>query len=356
MTRVLLTLLVAIMVAAILALGACRVEAGAPAPGFTLKLASSLPASASPALATAWWAREVEKRSNGVVKFEYFWGGSLTKGGVELEFTQSGVTDVAVANATVYPDKLPLLNIGLPVFFGIADMDVLAKVYETVLKHPAMLDDVERYNVKFIFPAPPGTKDLASKEPVKAVRDLKGKRISTIGKWYPKAVAAIGGVAVTQEAPEKYLALQTGLVDSTIFSMEAIYTFKLHEICKHATWLGMGAEIVGTTIVNRDVWNRLPSDVQRIMMETGQEAARWNAKNVTEMRDKAKTEMLKAGVTFYDLPYEEKAKWASAMDNYPAQWAKEMDAKGRPGTELMRLLLDTSKKLGHKFPKEWLGQ
>ena len=300
-----------------------------------------------------WWVEEIEKRTNGRVRFSVFTGGSLAKTKETLDTVKTGIAELGLLNVPHYPDKLPLINMQPPAFFAPADQQVLLKVYADMFKNPAVVNDAERYGLKIICPAPSTTKDLGSTTPIKTFADLKGKKVGTVGVWYPKALSAAGAVPVTTGAPAMYQSLQTGLIDTVIIGVGSIKAFKLNEVAKEITWVGTGAEIVGMTVMNRDAWEELPPDIQKVFLDTAQDALQWNAEEMDRYTERGAQAIKESGGTFYEFSFEEKVKWANAMSNLPKEWADEMDAKGMPGTEVMQLFIDTCEKYGHEWPRKW---
>ena len=277
----------------------------------------------------------------------------MAKRGEDLDAVQNGLLDVAVVNCTSYPDRLPLINIQFPVYFAPTDPDILLPLYKTMFQSKVFINDIERHNTKFLFAAPVPGKDVISTKPLNTLGDFKGKKIGAIGIYHPKALKAIGAVPVSVSAQEAYQSLQTGIIDGFFLPSSAIVSYRLFESAKYVTTLGLGSELVGTTVINRDVWNKLPEDIKKIMEAAAEEAYVYNIKVIKEKTEEAAGVMKKAGVTISDLSQSEKIKWANALEDFPNQWVKEVNGKGLPGSEIMGLFLDTSRKLGHKFPREW---
>jgi hypothetical protein len=56
------------------------------------------------------------------------------------------------------------------------------------------------------------------------------------------------------------------------------------------------------------------------------------------------------------MPFEEKVKWAKQLVNQPKRFAEEADAKGWPGTELMKAAIQYAEEEGHVFPRKWMEE
>ena len=60
-----------------------------------------------------------------------------------------------------------------------------------------------------------------------------------------------------------------------------------------------------------------------------------------------------AGVEWVEFEPEEWAKWASLVDDIPAEYAEEMVEKGYPGWEMVKRSQEISASWGHEWPRLW---
>ena len=212
---------------------------------------------------------------------------------------------------------------------------------------------MEQFNQKIIFYRVLGDYDVMSKSPIRTLADFKGKKLAAIGDYHPKIVAAVGGVPVAMPVAERYQALQTGVVEGSVLPFDLSANTRFHEVVKYGTEVGLGTAFSTAVTVNRDVWNRLPPDIQDIMLQAGVEAGRKLAQETDSLIEKALQDMKAAGVTIIDLPADERAKWSAMLPDYPAEWARDMNAKGQPGTRVMEAFLSITEKAGFKHARKW---
>jgi len=251
-------------------------------------------------------------------------------------------------------DKMPLINLQASVLFKPAEPEISRKTWVRMFKDPAILNDIEQHNAKYLFGLPNHTRSLESRMPIQTIDDFKGKKVGVGGgAYFPKALNAVGAVGVTTSIKEYYTSLKTGVIDASMLCMPDAIAHKLFESCPYGLEISFGCQLTGAVAVNRDTWNQLPSDVQQIMVATAVEAEKWNVENLNKLLAEGYQYLKDEGITWYDFSYEQQAEWANKMEDYPAQWAKEFDAKGLPASEAMKLFLDACKQGGHKFPREW---
>ena len=92
------------------------------------------------------------------------------------------------------------------------------------------------------------------------------------------------------------------------------------------------------------------------MQEVANEYSVKQGNFMIEVSDKGMQTMKAAGVQFYQMPLEEKAKWAKMLINQPKKFAKEADAKGWPGTAIMKATLAHAAAEGYVAPRKWMEE
>ena len=135
-----------------------------------------------------------------------------------------------------------------------------------------LTEEYAKYNIHYLTPQPYGEIGLVSKEKVETVDDLNGLKISTFGPWLD-IVNDLGAVGTYIPGPDRYSALQTGVVDASLTTTAWMYDEHFYEV---NPWLVRPGWLWGTTdqiIMNLDVWNSLPDDLQQILTATLKELA-----------------------------------------------------------------------------------
>ena len=59
---------------------------------------------------------------------------------------------------------------------------------------------------------------------------------------------------------------------------------------------------------------------------------------------------LKKKITVKDLGSKVRNKWAESLKDWPMKMAKELDAKGLPGSKVLKLTLEAAEKHGYTWP------
>jgi TRAP-type C4-dicarboxylate transport system substrate-binding protein len=186
---------------------------------------------------------------------------------------------------------------------------------------------------------------LHTKKPVYKLEDVKGLKIRSTG-MSAKIVTALGGVPVAMPMPETYDSLRRGVVDGTVNPQEALQGFKFGEVVKFTTEDWGASYSTGFFIVmNKDKWNALPADIQKIIEKVNVEWMEKTGRLWDQIEKEGKDFSLKLGNQFISLSTEENERWAKAVRPILDDYVKRMKEKGLPGEEALEFCLDTLKQI-----------
>jgi len=193
---------------------------------------------------------------------------------------------------------------------------------------PIYQEETKRNGIKAVFFHHLNPYKLVCKDAVTSVDQMKGKKMRTWGKDMPRMVEAAGGTPVTLFLPEIYEGLSRGTVDCAPFAVDLVVNYKIYEVAKNVSditlWLGPSTGIW----ISQSAWSKLTLAQQKIMLETGQEAAARDRDAVMAAGKKAIDTLTSKGVKFHDFPATEQAKWRAANPDFFGDFVMEMEKKG----------------------------
>ncbi|MDY6880427.1 MAG: C4-dicarboxylate TRAP transporter substrate-binding protein [Desulfatiglans sp.] len=298
--------------------------------------------------------KRVEASTNHKMEFIAAYGGSVAKLGEVLEAVQDGILDAGIVCYVFEPSKLYMHNFCYYAPFGTPDIMQNARLSVKLHDQQPYLKEVfeKKYNQKWLAPGTLDSYDVVTKFPWKKIDELKNHKIAGAGPNLPW-VKCVGAIPVQFTLVEAYTSIQTGVYEGAIMWPDGVAGFKLHEVAPFYTHVGFGAISVMCISVNLDVWNRLPKEIQKIMMEVASEYTTDLAKASVAKRERSFKAMEKTGTTFSTLPFEERQRWANLMPNFADQAAKKANKMGMPGSAIMKTWIELQEKDGYKFPRKW---
>lgn len=287
------------------------------------------------------WAEEINKRTNGRVKISMFPGGTLTPADKCYDGVVKGLSDIGMSVVSYTRGRFPLTEvIDLPLGYknGLAATKLINAYYKKF--KPKEFDDTK---VMYFHAHGPGI--LHTKKPVAKLEDLKGMKIRSTGT-VAKIVSALGAVPVAMPMPETYDALQKGIAEGVMCPVEALQGWKLGEVVKSTTLnYGSAYTIAFFVVMNKDKWNSLPPDIQKIIEQVNEEWIEKTGRSWDEI-DKSGMEFTKRlGNQVIALSKKEDERWVKAVRPVFDDYVKAMKEKGLPGEEALKFCLEELKKL-----------
>lgn len=282
-----------------------------------------------------WWIQEVEKRTGGRVKIEYYPAESLVKARDMPEAVRSGIADIVTFVPVYYPAKIPSWTFPevSPVSSAYAAM---MAVYDLYAEEPALQKDLDRWNCRMLFPmTSAGETIMTMREKSSSLADLKGKKIRATGDQ-SVLIQRVGGVAVPLPQPETFTALQTKNLDGVLGFPSQAVSFGYVEVTK--SWLrGLAGQYVNPAMISKNAWNKLPEDIRTIMLDVGREQVAF----VAALQKKEEGAILrdvqqKNGIEVIELSQADRDHWKAQFAPIQEAWIKDKIAKGIPAESILK--------------------
>ena len=211
------------------------------------------------------WAQAVEKRANGQVKFEFTSLPELGLGGAEtIRVTKTGVVDIAEFYLGYVAGELPMVEmLEIPGVFP--DQEAMKNAFQAWRPHLAKLID-EKVNGMLLATAFQTDQFLFSKRAVRKMDDFKGMKIRVHSVAIAQLTAGLGADPLTIAFAEVYTGLERGTLDGGFTASGPGYSQKWYEVTKYL--VGPVTQLVQLPLVmNKNVWKKLPADIQMILKE-----------------------------------------------------------------------------------------
>jgi TRAP-type C4-dicarboxylate transport system substrate-binding protein len=322
-----------------------------------LRMASTFPPPAVSMQSTVakMWMDEVTRKTKGRVTFQTFWGGALGKPQEHLTLAEKGMADLVLTNLQFTPGKLPLAQFEYVFPFGPVDPVIVTKAKRQVhSEFPEFAADLAKYNSIHLMNASACVYQIMSRDPVTKMDDFKGKKIALIGRYFGRWVQSAGAVPVVAPAAERYTMLQTKVIDMDMLPLDMFASFKIQEQAPNLVIVDALMGNFVDFIVNKDVFQKLPPDIQAIFIETGKEVELKTAQvEVKKWTEKITNDFNKQNVKVFKLPDADRAKWANMVEDIPAEWADEVTKQGYPGWKIVERYQQICSDLGYNWPRKW---
>lgn len=293
------------------------------------------------------WMKEIEKATDGRVKFTDYPGGTLLAGPDIVGGIESGVTETGQIVPGYTPTRFPTL-----LGFELGGIEYKSSRAGSFAVRDAIEQlkpkELEGTKVMFIYNA--GPCQLMTKKPVTKLEDLKGMQIRASGSGV-KTIEALGAIPVAMPVTEAYEALSKGIVDGILVSAQSLKAFRFAEVIKHsidAPFFYTSSFIVG---MNLNTWNSLPLDIQKIIEQVNEKIYNEVAIDFfdEEIASGKQFAVEKYGVNIITLSEEEKQRWLKRLEPVFENYVKDMNKIGLDGQKVLDTIIPLTKKYNNQY-------
>jgi len=270
------------------------------------------------------WYQEVDKRSNGQVKFTYFPGGSLVDGPGTTDAIKNGAADIGYMSIGHVAGRFPVME-SMMSQVGFSSAYINGHVAADFFNK---FKPKEWDGYQVLVPGCNGAFVTFTNKPVNVMADWKGLKIRAPGNT-GKQIALLGASAVNIPMSDAFDSLTKGVIDGNASAMEAAKTWRLGEACKYVV---QTAQCISPApymlIMNKDSYAKLPDNIKKIFADVSADyvdkfGLAWND---ADMDAWAYLKQMKT--TVIDPTQDEMNKWIAAVQPLKQDYVKNMVGKG----------------------------
>ncbi len=281
------------------------------------------------------FAQEVEKQTNGSLKFEVYANSSLMKTNAQFSALRKGALDMSLYPLAYAGGEVHACNIGL--------MPCLVTSYEQGAKWKsapigkALSKIVEDKGVKIIsWIWQAGGVASRRPQPVLAPEDVKGVKIRGGSREMDLMFTAAGGQVSTMPSNEIYIGMQTGALDSAVTSSTSLISFRLEELSKTLTAARKGSFwfMLEPLLMSKAIFDSLKPEQQKAILDVGAAMEPWGTAEAKKDDEEVAKIYAAKGVTVADLSEQNLAAWRKISED--SAW-KDFAAKSTEAADLLKL-------------------
>ncbi|WP_292023172.1 C4-dicarboxylate TRAP transporter substrate-binding protein [Maritimibacter sp. UBA3975] len=226
------------------------------------------------------WEDSITEFTDGKITFENYWSSSLLGALDTLSGVGDGVADIGLIIPSYMPQELPvgswLFGMGAALS-GSTVHDVAAggaTALETVLTFEPLTEEYARHNVKVLQATATPAYNLLCNTPISSPEEAEGKRARAIGAVWSQSAEALGMTPVSIAWGEAYEGLQRGVFDCMVINPNQYADgLVLKDVAPEFVPVTMAQLQASTWVMNLDVWNDFPKELQDFITQANVKAA-----------------------------------------------------------------------------------
>jgi len=255
------------------------------------------------------FASEVEKRTQGALKFEVYPNSSLMKVNTQFASIRRGALDLSLVPISYSGGEVPEVNIGMmPALVPSYEVGAAWKTAEVGRMLNQILNDKGVVMVSWIWQAG-GV--AARAKPLVSPEDAKGMKVRGGSREMDMMLKDAGASVLTLPSNEIYAAMQTGAMDAAMTSSTSLISFRLEEVSKFLT-SGRGRSywfMLEPLIMSKQVFDKLPKAQQDAIMSVGADMEKFALQGAKADDIEVANVYTKAGAKVSDLDDATLRKW-----------------------------------------------
>jgi TRAP-type C4-dicarboxylate transport system substrate-binding protein len=262
------------------------------------------------------WVEAIEKDSGGTLKIEKFYGGTLGNFAVTYDRVLDGVADLGWTLSALTGGRFKQQDVAaLP--FETRDSNESALALWKIFEKGVTAGEFAQVKQLGFWAFPNAA--VHSKEPIRSLDDLKGKKITVSNAISARMAVLLGATPVTMRPDEVYQALSRGVADASMMPFTGMQTFRIHEVAKMHLDVALGGD-TSIVFMNKQSYDRLPPQARAAIDKNSGIVLSRLAGRATQ----AEWERGRSNVkdTVSTLSADEEGKWKAVLAPLSKEWVQ----------------------------------
>lgn len=288
--------------------------------------------------------QRIEEQTDGLVTVDQYYDGTLIEPTEWYQELLRGSADIVQGPVGSERERFSL-DYSIAFFnYGITSLrDLLDFTHELWESTPAMQEQYNEVVPLTRFSA--GTTWIHTVDkPIRSIEDFKGLNLKVADDASTELVKALGANPIKLPISETYGALEKGTIDGVITGADPLKSFRFAEVVKYSTELPYISPWIYSKVMNKEVYESLPEDVQQVIMDN----AKWFEEELAAVLERE----IEAGLDYtkelgnevITLSPEENEKVLAILEEIAQKVASDLDSQGLPGTELFEKARELAEK------------
>ena len=281
------------------------------------------------------YMKEIEKRTNGRVKFKFYPASILFKARQSRESVTKGIVDIAFPMSVwAFESQYPVSRVaGFPfvVDSALHGSHTMYRMYQEIPEVQKEFADV-----KVLGFTCTGSANLAvvGKKVPTTFDEIKGLNVWAGSKKSIDVAKYLELNPRRMKLEDLYISLQRGSIDGAMFAMAPAKSFKLVEVINN--WMVMDAYVsLQPSVMNLKTWNKLPKDIQNIFNELTPSLTQLSGMTVDKESADVTEELKNRGDNIYYITSEQRKECKKVTQPMFDEWAKEVTGLGMNGSSIL---------------------
>ena len=262
------------------------------------------------------WVQAIEADSGGTLKIEKFYGGTLGNFAVTYDRVLDGVADIGWTLSALTGGRFKQQDVAaLP--FETKDANELALALYNIFEKGLTAKEFAQVKLLGFWAFPNAA--LHSREPIRSLEDLNGKKLTVSNAISARMAVLLGATPVTMRPDEVYQALSRGVADAAMMPFNGMQTFRIHEVAKLHLDVALGGD-TSIVFMNKQSYDRLePQAKAAIDKHSGRSLSRLAGQATQAEWERARNNVKE---TVSTITADQERRWKAALEPVSKEYAQ----------------------------------
>jgi TRAP-type C4-dicarboxylate transport system substrate-binding protein len=286
-------------------------------------------------LADRDWIEYIHRQSDGELKIEAYWAGSLITADESVLELRHGVADISYI-APIYTRAGMRANRSQTAFYdGIYSIDHQVMLLHCLREIFPVLDRELDGVVPLAAQGGNQVYVLTKKTPIRRLEDIAGLRIRAPTELMP-VLERLGADAVFMPMGDVYTALSKGIIDGVLTAPDGLSAMHFAEIADVYSLLRISRGAYSARAVSSTTFSSLETEYQQLLLESTGYWEQRLAYHIKRAGDAGMQYAQENGMTIVEVLPSEQARFDKVYEEVVLGIAKELDDMGIAGHEMYR--------------------
>ncbi|MEP0940530.1 MAG: TRAP transporter substrate-binding protein [Rhizobiaceae bacterium] len=276
----------------------------------------------------AEFIEDITAMSNGEIKVEMFYSGSVVKAAETFDAAATGILDCDMTGGAYQTGKNPAFQFTGDLNGGYANP------YQQMawLLHADGYTQLNKlynaHNMEFVGWWIPGPESLVSTKPIRGTEDFKNWKFRSPPGMITNIFKNLGASPIVMDFNEIFTALETGIIDGAdAANLTNNIGLGLYDIAKHTNYPGFHSMPADHLACRKDKWDAMPAH-HKAILKVGMQALALKNTSINEVKNAENSvKMAEKGVKMYEWSPEESGKYRTAVQAAWTDFATTPEAK-----------------------------
>ena len=292
------------------------------------------------------WMKWIEQESQGTMRIQPYWSGSILSSEHSMEELRHGVADIGLITPIYSRGGAHLIRVQAGYYAGLTTFEQQVALYRCMVAYDPEFNS-ELHDLVILAVQGGNLPGIVTRErPINTLQDLNGLRIRAPTELL-RVLKHFGADPVDMPMGEVYSALAKGVLDGVVAPPDALRSLHFGEVAKHFNTIAIPRGAYAARAMGLKRWNALTSTQQNLLRRSEQVWEDALAQELKKANDSGERAGKEQHMIFTSMSFTEQEKFLATYNQLAEQNAGRLSRFGIDGLNTYRYARKLAEQMKH---------